>query len=72
MKIVDPSIYIGKVLRVFSPDGTITEGPFDGYDYDIDDDGNEYLEFDVNSYNGIGYSFTEEEIDRIEIIGDIK
>lgn len=73
MKIPDPEIYVGKILRVYSPDGIITEGPFAGYDYDFDDDGNEFLEFDVDDAStGIGYSFTEDEIERIEVIGTTK
>lgn len=72
MNIPDPSIYFGKTLRVYSLDGTVAEGWFRGYDYDFDDDGKEFLEFDVYTYDGFGYSFTEEEIDHIEVIGDAK
>lgn len=73
MKIPNPEIYVGKILRIYSPGGIITEGSFDGYDYDFDDDGNIFLEFDVDdSSTGIGYSFTEDEIERIEVIGNIK
>lgn len=72
MNIPDPSIYVGKLIRVYSTDGTVVDGSFYGYDYDFDDDGNEFLEFDVDTYGGIGYSFTEDEIDRIEVIGDAK
>lgn len=67
MRIEDPKIYFGKKIRVIGTDGSITTGELYGYDYDFDDDDNEFLEFDVNDENGIGYSFTEDEIERIEI-----
>ena len=35
----------------------------------IDDDGNEFLEFDVENEHGLLIGFTEDEIERIEIIG---
>lgn len=72
MKIPDPSIYFGKRLKVYSPDGIITTGRFYGYDYDYDDDGKEFLEFDVKHEDGYGISFAEDEIDRIEVIGDVE
>ncbi len=70
MKVPNPDMYFGKILRIYSGIGNVTEGPFMGYNYDYDDDGNEFLEFDMSTYSGIGYSFTEDEIERIEIIGD--
>lgn len=36
---------------------------------DFDDDGNEFLEFDVENENGLLIGFTEDEIKRIEIVG---
>ncbi len=68
MKIPDPDIYFHKKIKVCSPDGTVTVGKLYGYDYDYDDDGNEFLEFDVERNDGILIGFTEEEIERIEII----
>ena len=68
VKIPDPEIYFGKKIRVYSVGGAVTVGELYGYDYDFDDDGNEFLEFDVDDENGIGYSFTEDEIERIEVI----
>lgn len=44
-------------------------GELYGYDYDFDDDGNEFLEFDVENENGLLIGFTEDEINRIEIVG---
>lgn len=68
VKIPDPEIYFGKKIRVYSVGGSVTVGELYGYDYDFDDDGKEYLEFDVDDENGIGYSFTEDKIERIEVI----
>lgn len=68
MIIEDPEIYFGKKIKVFSPDGYITVGELYGYDYDFDDDGNEFLEFDVENENGLLIGFTEDEIERIEIV----
>ena len=47
----------------------MTIGELYGYDYDFDDDGNEFLEFDVENENGLLIGFTEDEIKRIEIVG---
>lgn len=67
MNIPDPEIYFGKKIKVYSGD-IVTVGKLYGYDYDFDDDGNEYLEFDVKNENGLYIGFTEDEIDKIEII----
>lgn len=72
MTIPNPDIYFGKKLRVFCTDGIIIEGPFDGYNYDYDDEGNEFLEFDVTNEIGLHISLTEDEIERIEILGETK
>ena len=40
MNIPAPDIYFGKKIRVYSPDGDITEGNFFGFRYDYDDDDN--------------------------------
>ena len=69
VKIQDPSIYFGKKICVFPTDGQSMVCELYGFDYDFDDDGNEFLEFDVNDEDGIVYSFTEDEIERIEIVG---
>lgn len=68
MKIPDPDVYFRKKIKVFSPEGIITTGKLYGYDYDIDDDGNEYLEFDVENEDGLLIGFTEDEVERIEIV----
>lgn len=68
MKIENPEIYFGKKIKVFSGD-TVTTGELYGYDYDVDDLGNEFLEFDVENENGILIGFTENEIDRVEVVG---
>lgn len=67
MKIDNPDIYFGKKIKVYSED-IVTFGKLYGYDYDFDDDGNEYLELDVENENGLLIGFTEDEIDKIEII----
>lgn len=56
-------------LKFFPPSGRMTIGELYGYDYDFDDDGNEFLEFDVENENGLLIGFTEDEIERIDIIG---
>lgn len=68
MKIPDPDIYFHKKIKVFSPNGIVTTGELYGYDYDYDDDGNEFLEFDVEREDGFLIGFTEDEIERIEIV----
>lgn len=67
MKIENPDIYFGKKIKVFS-EGIVTIGWLDGYDYDFDENGNEYLELDVRNEYGIFYGFTEDEIDKIEFV----
>lgn len=68
MKIPDPEIYFGKTLRILDTDGGITEGDFPGFNYDYDDNGKMFLEFDVDSASGIGISFAEDEIESIVIL----
>ena len=46
----------------------MTVGELFGYDYDYDDDGNEFLEFDVENEQGFLIGFSENEIDRIEVL----
>lgn len=67
MKIENPSAYFGKKIKVISK-GDETIGKLDGYDYDFDDDGNEYLELDIACVDGFFYGFTEDEIDGIEVL----
>lgn len=69
MKIDNPDIYFYKKIRVISPDGQALVGELYGYDYDYADDGTEYLEFDVETENGQIVSYTEDEIESIEVIG---
>lgn len=68
MKIPDPEINFGKTLRILDVDGGITEGDFLGFNYDYNDNGKMFLEFDVDSPSGIGISFTEDEIESIVIL----
>lgn len=68
MKITDPDIYFGHKIKVFSVDGIITIGDFFGYNYDYDDDGNEFVEIDVEREDGFLIGFTEDEVERIEIV----
>ena len=55
-------------MRILDADGGITEGDFPGFNYDYDDNGKMFLEFDVDSASGIGISFTEDEIESIVIL----
>lgn len=68
MKIPDPDIYFGKKIKVFSVDGIVTVGDFFGYNYDYDDDGNEFVELNVEREDGFLIGFTEDEVERIEIV----
>lgn len=72
MKIPNPDIYFGKMIRVYSVLGRVTEGAFGGYCFDYDDDGNEYTEFDIENNDGLTIGFDDYEVDRIEIIGEIE
>ena len=67
MKINDPEIYFGKKIKVFSG-GIVTVGELFGYDYDYDDDGNEFLELDVENERGFLIGFVEGEIESIEVL----
>lgn len=67
MKIANPEEYIGRRLKVTLRDGSVIVGCLYGFDYDFDDDGREFLEFDVEEAGtGIIYSTTEETIVKIE------
>lgn len=68
MRIEDPEIYFGKKIKVTSTDGTVLTGELYGYDYDIDDGRNEFLEFDVEVEGGAVVSYTEDEIANIEVL----
>lgn len=70
MKINAPDIYFNKKIKVVSPDGQELIGELYGYDYDFTDDGVEYLEFDVETENGMIVSYTEDEIESIEVLND--
>jgi len=72
MNIPAPDIYFGKKIKVYATDGDVTVGNFFGFSYDYDDDDNEVLDFDVMREDGFLIGFTEDEIDRIEVIGDAK
>lgn len=68
MKIPDPDIYFSKRIRVLSLDGDVTEGEFYGYNYDYDDGGNEFVEFDVKLDDGPLIGFSDDEAESIEIV----
>lgn len=70
MKIPDPEIYFGKKIKVILVDAPPIVGELYGFDYDIDDDNNEYLEFDVENENGLVASLVEEDIESIEVLND--
>ena len=60
MKINDPDFYFHKKIRVYSPNGIITAGELYGYDYDYDDNGKEFLEFDIERDDGFLISYTDD------------
>lgn len=68
MKMPDPDIYFGKNIKVFSVNGIVTIGDFFGYNYDYGDNGNEFIEFGVEREDGFLIEFTEDEVERIEIV----
>lgn len=68
MKINEPEIYFGKKIKVLSTSGRETVGELFGYDYDYDDDGNEFLELDVENERGFLIGFVEGEIESIEVL----
>ncbi len=68
MKIPDPDIYFGKKIKVFSVNDIVTVGEFFGYNYDYYDNGDEFVEFDVERGDGFLIGFTEDEVEHIEII----
>lgn len=68
MIINDPDIYFGKKIKVYVADAKPIIGRLYGYDYDFDDDGNEFLEFDVENEYGLVASLTEDEIISIEVL----
>lgn len=70
MRIDDPDIYFGKKLKVYVTDAKPIICKLYGYDYDFDDDGNEFLEFDVENELGFIASLTEDEILRIEVLSN--
>ena len=55
-------------MRILDTDGGITEGDILGFNFDYDDNGKMFLEFDVDSASGIGISFAEDEIESIVIL----
>lgn len=68
MKIKNPEGYFYKKIKVISPDGQELVGELYGYNYDYLDDGTEFLEFDVETQNGQIISYTEDEIEHIEVL----
>lgn len=70
MKIPDPDIYFGKKIKVVFEDDVVVIGDFYSYNYDYDDDGVEFLELDMQREDGFFIGFTEDEIKKIEVIGD--
>lgn len=68
MKIDNPDVYFGKKIKVVSYKGVANIGKLYGYNYDFDDNENEFLEFDVEVENGRIVSYTESEIESIEVL----
>lgn len=70
MRIDAPEIYFGKKIKITSVDGHVTIGELYGFDYDVDDDDNDFLEFDVETKYGLVVTFTEDEIESIEVLNE--
>lgn len=68
MKIEEPEIYFGKKIKVTSTNGRTHVGEFYGYDYDYDDAGNEFLEFDIETQDGTLIGYTEDEVESVEVL----
>lgn len=72
MRIEDQDQYQGKIIRVYFLDGhdPIT-GEYDGFTPEYDDpDGRANISVDPVGETGWGYDLYEDEILRIEVIGD--
>lgn len=62
--------YFGKTLAVYTKDGC-TVGKFYGYNYDYDDNGEEFVEFDLLPTDGpvsYGFGFDEREVQEIKVL----
>lgn len=68
MKIPEPYDYCGKRVRIHTVDGDYCTGTFFGYNYDYDDNGEIFLEFDIETEKGLYYGFAEDEVDHIEVV----
>lgn len=74
MRIDNPDQYRGKVIRVYFLDGHASvDGEYDGFTTEYDDpDGRANISVDLIEESGWGYDLYEDEIERIEVIGDAK
>ncbi|MCD7748313.1 MAG: hypothetical protein LUI61_08295 [Firmicutes bacterium] len=70
MKVEHPDIYSGKKLNVTWLDGDQLTGKFYGYNFDYDDDGIIFSEMDIVIEDGGLVSFTDREIESIEVLDD--
>ena len=64
--------YFGKTLAVYTKDGC-TVGEFYGYNYDYDDNGKEFVEFDllpvgIGEAASYGFGFDEREVLKIKVL----
>ena len=64
--------FFGKTLVVYTKDGC-TVGKFYGYNYDYDDNGEEFVEFDLlplgdSKSADYGFGFDEREVLKIEVL----
>lgn len=68
MRINAPENYFGKKIKVIATDGQEIIGELYGYNYDYDDDGNAFVEIDVENAQGFLIGLDESEIKSIEAI----
>lgn len=67
MRINAPENYFGKKIKVIATDGQEIIGELYGYNYNYDDDGNAFVEIDVENAQGFLIGLDESEIKSIEV-----
>ncbi len=67
MRINAPENYFGKKIKVIATDGQEIIGELYGYNYNYDDDGNAFVEIDVENDQGFLIGLDESEIKSIEV-----
>lgn len=74
MRIDNPDQYQGKIIKVYFLDGHAPiKGEYDGFTPEYDDsDGRASIGVDPIGETGWGYDLYEDEIDHIEVIGDVE